>query len=127
MKPKMLRDRGTRETARYIRDRQWSLMERMVNAPLRVCLWDKKRLTAEPGEVRFCLISGMEFMNWVRSHRRWFVVGRKHDERDAFVMKLTKAGRWAFRHKKRYDMAPVEGGLVEPGWVAIPAPRKDSA
>ncbi len=122
MKPKRLTNKSSRDMARRVRDYHWEIMEKIAaNGALRVCLWDKKRLEEQPGEVRMGLISGMEWMNWVRRHRNWFVVSRKHDERDAFVMKLTTAGRQALRDRAKYDMEPVEGGLVEPGWIAVPS------
>jgi hypothetical protein len=128
MKPRRRTDKSARAQARNIRDYHWEIMEKIAeNGALRVCLWDKKRLEQQPDEVRMGLISGMEWMNWVNRHRGWFQISRAYDDaRDTRLMKLTEAGRRALRNRVRYDMEPVEGGLVEPGWVAVPARRKEA-
>jgi hypothetical protein len=122
--PKQLEEQWQREMARRIRDWHWEVMERLAReGVVNVCLWNKYHQDERPDEMRMCLISGGELMEWVRAHRSWFRVGRKHnDERHTFPLSLTKAGRDALRHRERYDMEPVLGGLVEPGWSATPAP-----
>ena len=54
------------------------------------------------------------------AHPDWFVVGAWDDARYAQPVHLTEAGRLALTQRARYDLEPVRGGLVEPGWEAIP-------
>ncbi len=53
----------------------------------------------------------------------WWVIGDWSDQRYAAPVSLTDAGRAALANREQYDLEPVTGGLVEPGWQATPAPR----
>jgi hypothetical protein len=125
--PKRLTSDEHRHQARYIRDRQWRFMERAnEHDPLWFCVWNKNRLPEGPDEWRDGLISGMEICEWIRRHKDWFVIGEWDDGRYAFPVQLTEAGRQALTERAN-DMEPVYGGLVEPGWQAIPWPRSAPA
>jgi len=120
--PKLVTDTSMRRMARYIRNEQWRLMERIEeHSTLWFCVWNKRRLPELPDEKRCGLIDGLELMEWFsRHHPDWFIQGPWSDERYAFPLQLTDAGRVALTERERYDMEPVYGGLVEPGWQAIP-------
>lgn len=120
--PKRLTDPKARETARRIRDSHWALMERMRDRTIWVCPWNKYRMEGGPGEVRFDLISGCEWFDWVGRHQDWFQVGEWSEERCARAMTLTDAGRAALADREPYDMEDFHGGLVEPGYVVTPSP-----
>ena len=49
------------------------------------------------------------------------------EKRDAWPFRLTDAGRAALQDRDRYDMEPVYGGMVEPGWTATPSPKAAAA
>ena len=40
----------------------------------------------------------------------------------AAVFVFAETGLAALENWGQYDMEPVEGGLVEPGWICLPAP-----
>jgi len=124
MKPKRLTDRESRRMARCTRDHHWSIMERIRDTPggLWICLWNKYGRDEAPNEVRMCLISGMEWAEWVMAHRDWFRWGRYNTRHDGNRYRLTDAGLAALEDRAPYDMEPVEGGLVEPGWICTPLP-----
>ena len=120
-----------RHYARTIRDHHWQVLERIAeHDPLWICWWDKRghhrdRRGREPApdvEV-FGLIDGMEFLNWLNDHPDWTVIGEWSAERYAAPVTLTAAGRAALDDRAPYDLEPVRGGLVEPGWKAIPFPK----
>ena len=124
MKPKKLTSKRGRAMARAVRDAQWAFMERIAAAgTLWFCNWNKHRMPEAPDELRCSLISGSEIGSWTEAHKDWFVFGEWNETRYAFPVQLTDAGRAALADRARYDMEPVEGGLVEPGWVAVPAAR----
>lgn len=127
--PKHLRDRNARLRARYIRDRQWRFMEKAEqHDPLWFCVWNKRDLAEEADEWRDGLITGLEIEDWIARHRDWFRRGRWSEKRYARPIRLTDAGRAALANRAPYDMEPVYGGLVEPGWQCVPAaPRKAAA
>lgn len=98
-------------------------MERAAeHNPLWFCVWNKARQPELADEWRDGLITGMELQDWMARHRDWFVIGRWSDKRYARPIRLTTAGRAALTNREAYDMEPVYGGLVEPGWQCIPAP-----
>ncbi len=137
--PKKLTSDRDRENARRMRDRQWELMERvaaLAPEPLWICWWNKNRHHGPSPSAQYSdgsgyredllicgLIDGIELLEWMRSHNDWWVIGAWSDERYAAPVTLTDAGRVALANRERYDMEPVTGGLVEPGWEAIPAPK----
>jgi hypothetical protein len=113
-----------------MRDRQWAFMQQVAaTGTLWCCWWNKDRHHVEPypADLVVCgLIDGIELMNWIRSHEDWWQIGEWSDERYASPVSLTDAGRTALEERDRYDMEPVFGGLVEPGWQAIPWPKEGS-
>ena len=121
-KPKILTDEESCRRARYIRDRQWRFMECIAeHRVLWFCIWNKKGLPQALDEWRDGLITGMEIQDWIDRHRKWFLVGPWNDERYARRVQLTKEGNQALAVREKYDMEPVFGGMVEPGWMAIPS------
>jgi hypothetical protein len=123
--PKRLTSLSDRQMARHMRDAQWRFMERVAkHDPLWVCWWNKNGhhdAKTAPADLEICgLIDGMELLAWMRTHRGWWKIGDWSDERYAAPVRLTPAGRKALRERERYDMELVEGGLVEPGWCAMP-------
>ena len=127
-------DRHSQEVARNIRNHQWEIMETAAanGGEVRICPWNKRRFTLEkgdhylepaPNEFRFCLVSFLETFSWFDGdHPDWFTVDDKDwdEERQTHLYRLTDAGRKALQERERYDMEPVKGGLVEPGWQATP-------
>ncbi len=125
MKPKRLKSRVDRQMARRMRDQQWAFMEKVAKlGTVWVCWWNKDRhhdeKTAPPDLVVCGLINGMELIEWLHSHPDWWVIGEWSDERYAAPVQLTEAGRDALAEREKYDMEPVTGGLVEPGWICTP-------
>ena len=121
-----------REIARKIRDRQWRMMEQMEeHGTLWVCIWNKRRLPTAEDEFRDGLMGWEEKQSWFTDqHPDWFVIGDDHEydeKRDAWPFRLTDAGRAALQDRDRYDMEPVYGGMVEPGWTATPSPKAAAA
>ena len=112
--------------ARRIRDHQWETLERIADKnPLYVCWWDKNRRHGrrehQPDDLKVCgLIDGMELVHWLKTHPEWTTTGDWSEERYAAPVWITEAGRTALENRHLYDMEPVKGGLVEPGWRAKP-------
>jgi hypothetical protein len=124
-KAKRLSSKHHRECARRMRDMQWEMMQRVAElGTLWFCVWNKRGLPELADEMRCGLIDGMEFLEWIDSHPDWWTKGEWSDERYALPVQLTDAGRTALADKDKYDMEPVTGGLVEPGWITTPAPAK---
>ena len=116
-------DRRSRDRARYTRDRQWRMLERIAEQdPLFICWWDKARRHDEktaPDDLMVCgLIDGTEMVHWLRSHPEWVDVGDWSDELYAAPVYITDSGLAALTTRSTYDLEPVECGLVEPGWRA---------
>jgi hypothetical protein len=125
-RPKRLTSRRDRDMARRIRDAQWAFMQRVADlGTVWLCWWNKNRRHDEnnlPADlVVHGLIDGTELLEWLNSHKDWWVIGDWSDERYAAPVRLTDAGRAALADRDRYDMELVTGGLVEPGWCAMPA------
>ena len=115
-----------RAHARQLRDRQWHFMARIAAAgTLWYCNWNKRNLPEAVDELRDSLLASVTIADWVERHPNWFVEGPWDDERYAFSFQLTDAGREALAHQDVYDLEPVSGGLVAPGWTAIPLPREN--
>lgn len=124
MPPKKLKGREDRRQARRTRDSQWKFMERAKeHDPLWFCVWNKTGQPELADEWRDGLITGMEMMEWMQRHPTWFKTGRWSDKRYARPIRLTPAGRRALKTRE-FDMEPIYGGLVEPGWQCIPARPK---
>jgi hypothetical protein len=126
--PKRLTSRRDREMARRIRDGQWEFMDRVFRlGTVWVCWWNENGHHDEnsiPDDLMVCgLIDGMELLAWLHSHKDWWTIDEWSDERYAAPVSLTDAGRAALAARDQYDMELVTGGLVEPGWCAMPARR----
>ena len=133
--PRVLTDDNSRQMARQIRDDHWSIMEKVGHlGTLWCCWWDKAgrfskrdfktgiRIDTAPENVQvFGLIGATEFLEWTKRHSNWWVIGEWSDERYAAPVSLTAAGRAALAQRYLYDMEPVTGGMVDPGWQATPA------
>lgn len=131
MEPKQLTSDEDRRMARYVRDRHWQTLERAAeHNPLYICWWDKDRRHSRskeplPDDLQVHgLIGGMEVARWLRDHPDWTEIGEWSDERYAVPVWITDAGREALQNRHLYDMEPVYGGMVEPGWQAIPAEKE---
>jgi hypothetical protein len=128
--PKKLTSKRHRETARHMRNEQWAFADRVAElGTVWLCWWNKNRHHdttkdgALPDDLRVSgLIDGMELLEWLNSHKDWWVIGEWSDERYAAPVSLTPAGRAALANRELYDLEPVTGGLVEPGWICVPAP-----
>lgn len=121
MSPKKLTSSWERQVARRGREMDWNFMGRLARAPIHVCLWNKYHKKERGNELMLCLISGVNFMSWVREHRTWFRMGPYNQERTTFMVWLTPVGRIAVKRRdKRHDNAVVNGGLVEPGYQVMP-------
>ena len=131
--PRWLNDPEQRATARRMRDWQWTFMEHVDTVgTLWCCWWNKdshfsaEEVAATPDLWVFSLINGVETLNWINAHPDWWTVGEWVPERYAAPVSLTDAGRKALAERHLYDMEPVVGGLVEPGWQALPAEKETS-
>lgn len=128
MKPKNLRSKTEREIARYVRDGQWAFMERIQAVEtLWFCVWNKNRHHQKPYPPDLwvcCLMTGMDYLDWMKQHKDWFKVGRWSEKRYAVPVRLTDAGRKALTERGEYDMEPINGGLCEPGFTVIPLPAR---
>lgn len=127
MDPKILVDENSRNMARWSRDRQWQFAEKVEkHGTLWFCWWNKNRRHREPHPDDLWvdgLITGMEILDWLKRHEDWWVIGEWDDDHYAAPVQLTAAGRTALAEREKYDMEPVYGGMVEPGWTCIPAER----
>jgi hypothetical protein len=124
-KPKRLTSREARRIARCTRDFQWTFMEKCAEfGTLWFSPWNKYRREELPGELRCCLLTGVDVLNWMGAHPDWFVEGEWNDARDARPISLTAAGRAALANREPYDMEPIHGGLVEPGYIVTPAKER---
>ena len=127
--PKHLTDDGARERARWTRDYQWKFADLAAeHGTLWFCWWDKARrhdnVEARPADLWVDgLLTGMEMLDWLRRHEDWWIIGKWDDARYAAPVTITDAGRAALAEREKYDMEPVYGGMVEPGWQCIPAER----
>ncbi len=122
MEPKRLTDRVSRRIARNERNGQWEFMERVAKeGVVWMCPWDKYNRHTGDGVYVFGLIGSTEFLQWLDSHRDWWIRGRWSEKRCARSIRLTDAGRKALNNRGEYDMEPIYGGMVEPGYVVVPA------
>jgi hypothetical protein len=112
--------------ARKERDSQWEFMERVAREGIVwICPWDKyKRHKDGDGVYVFGLIGSNEFFHWLDSHKDWWVRGDWSEERCARSIQITEAGRNALANREQYDTELIHGGMVEPGYVVRPWPRK---
>lgn len=75
----------------------------------------------------FGLLGSNELFHWLDSHKDWWKRGRWTEKRCARSIRITAAGRRALKNRHLYDMEPIHGGMVEPGYVVVPWPRKKGA
>jgi hypothetical protein len=78
----------------------------------------------DDGVYVFGLIGSNEFYHWLDSHKDWWKRGGWSEKRCARSIRITDAGRKALTEQHLYDMEPIFGGMVEPGYVVTPWPRK---
>lgn len=125
--PKVLTGDTMREIARAMRDSQWKTADHIAErGTLWICWWNKNRhhMPPYPDDLKVCgLIDGMELLEWFGSHEDWWEIGKWSDKRYAAPVSITEAGRAALAQRHLYDMEPVTGGLVEPGWICTPAEK----
>jgi hypothetical protein len=130
--PRVLTTDDDRQMARQMRDKQWAFADRVAqHGTVWCCWWNKsgRHDTSKPlaDDLMVCsLLTGMELLEWLQSHPDWWVIGEWSDDRYAAPVTITDAGRAALAERDIYDMEPVYGGLVEPGWQCIPAPAGDA-
>lgn len=72
----------------------------------------------------FGLIGSNELYGWLSAHKDWWKRGRWSEKRCARSIRITPAGRKALKNRHLYDMEPIHGGMVEPGYIVTPWPRK---
>ena len=125
MEPKVLTSHEQRRSARHDRDRHWRTLELIAeHNPLYICWWNKDRHhdrdTAPPDLLICSLITGSSIAGWLRAHLDWVTVGDWDDRRYAAPAWITDAGREALANRHLYDMEPVQGGMIEPGWICTP-------
>ena len=119
--PKALTSPDDHAMARRIRDAHWHFMQRVADlGTCWLCCWNQHGFSEGPDEYRTPLLSGMPLSAWMHTHPEWWDIGVWDDTRHAQTVRLTDAGREALAHRGQYDMEPVTGGLVEPGWVCTP-------
>lgn len=75
----------------------------------------------------FGLIGSNELFGWLDAHEDWWKRGRWSAKRCARSIRITTAGRRALKNRHLYDMEPIHGGMVEPGYIVTPWPRKKAA
>jgi hypothetical protein len=86
-----------------------------------------KNVTAkipDDGVYVFGLLGSAELFYWINSHKDWWKKGRWSDKRCARSIRLTEAGKKALANQHLYDTELIYGGMVEPGYVVKPWPRK---
>ena len=120
-----LTDVASRNRARWILNRHWEILELIAkHDPLYICWWDKNRRhkkNVPENLLSLGLITGSELAAWLRTHPEWTNIGEWEDDRCAVPIWITESGRQALLNKEQYDLEPVQGGMVEPGWECIPA------
>ena len=124
--PKELTTPEDRDRARYIRDHQWETLKKAaLHNPLYICWWDKagrhKGHKLPEDLLVTSLIDSNQLLDWLKNHPDWTEIGEWSEERYAAPVYLTDQGREALLNREKYDMEPVRGGLVDPGWICIPA------
>jgi hypothetical protein len=127
MKEKRLTSYRDRRFARNERDSQWAFMERVAREGIVwTCPWDKYHKHKTDGVYVYGLMGANEFLHWLHSHKDWWKIGPWSEKRCARSVRITEAGRTALANRDLYDMEPISGGMVEPGWICTPLPPKKS-
>ena len=110
--------------ARRERDGQWAFMERVAReGVVWMCPWDKYHRHGSDGVYVFGLLGSNEFFHWLGCHKDWWKRGRWSEKRCARSIRISDAGRKALKHREKYDMEPIVGGMVEPGYIVTPWPQ----
>jgi len=124
MEPKKLTSQDNRRMARFMRNRHWLFMEKVDEfGVIWFCCWDKDQRHKPPApNVVVDGLLGAGYLDFMCQHKDWFKRGRWSEKKYAVSVRLTPAGIEALKNWTQYDMEPVYGGLVEPGWQAIPTP-----
>ena len=130
MPPKLLTKTAARRSARHDRNHQWDTLERIAqHNPLWICWWDKDNRFKNrdvPADTKVCsLLTANTILSWLNGHPEWTVIGEWDDSRYAAPVWITDAGREALQNRHLYDMEPVSGGMIEPGWLCTPLPPGD--
>jgi hypothetical protein len=87
------------------------------------CPWDKyRRHKNGDGVYVFGLLGSNEFLHWLHSHKDWWKTGRWSEKRCAKSIRITDVGLRALANRELYDMEPICGGMVEPGYIVMPLP-----
>lgn len=81
----------------------------------------------DDGVYVFGLIGSNEFYHWLDSHKNWWKRGRWSEKRCARSIRITADGIKALENRELHDMEPIFGGMVEPGYVVVPWPKKKAA
>lgn len=81
----------------------------------------------DDGVYVFGLIGSNQFSHWLSDHKDWWKRGRWSEKRCARSIRITDAGRKALESREQYDMEQIFGGMVEPGYVVTPWPKKNAA
>lgn len=81
----------------------------------------------DDGVYVFGLIGANELYQWINNHKEWWKKGRWSEKRCARSIRITDAGRKALKNRHLYDMEEIHGGMVEPGYIVRPWPRKKVA
>ncbi len=126
-KEKVLTDDFERQMARNQRNAHWGYMQQIAHSGVMYVRWNKYSKPDGPQHLSFCLMSIMDFQSWTKQHPEWWDVGEWDDEQYGNPYRVTDAGRKALTEKHLYDMEPHHGGMVEPGYVVIPAEVSPSA
>jgi hypothetical protein len=121
-------DANYAEHARRSRDYQWRFMARVLEVgTLWFTPWEKNRRPQAADEWRDGLLTGLDIVRWWTAHPDWFVIGEWDNERSARPIQLTDAGRAALADRATYDLEPYHGGMIEPGWIAVPSASEPQA
>lgn len=114
------RKHGRRCVSTYCESRTFN-----ANGGLFECAHCKRTMGSVPddGVYVFGLIGANELFAWTASHKEWFKWGPWVEKRCARSLRLTESGREALTHRDLYDMEPIHGGMVEPGYIVIPWPK----
>jgi hypothetical protein len=124
--PVLKEDAESQAMARRMRDGHWAFADKVLEqGTVWFCWWNKARrhVAPYPADVVVTgLIDGLELLDWLKGHEDWWIIGEWDDARYAAPVQLTEIGRRALAERHLYDLEPVNWGLVEPGYTAVPAP-----
>jgi hypothetical protein len=81
----------------------------------------------DDGVYVYGLLGSNEFHHWLSAHKDWWKHGRWSEKRCARSIRITPAGLRALKNRHRYDLEDISGGMVEPGYIVRPWPKKKEA